>query len=102
MLAPSVESEGTFVQRIESREPAARGSIRSTDPSSSIIPVNICFHCELVFGNHVHLEIVKNDSVRAPLAPRAAELLEISHRALLYKIKEYGVDPEAEGRGSAG
>ena len=28
---------------------------------------------------------------------RAAELLEISHRALLYKIKEYGIDPDAEG-----
>ena len=27
---------------------------------------------------------------------RAAEILEISHRALLYKIKEYGVDPDAE------
>ncbi|HZA13297.1 MAG TPA: sigma-54 dependent transcriptional regulator [Myxococcaceae bacterium] len=27
---------------------------------------------------------------------RAAEILEISHRALLYKIKEYGIDPEAE------
>jgi two-component system response regulator AtoC len=28
---------------------------------------------------------------------RAAELLEISQRALLYKIKEYGIDPDAEG-----
>jgi two-component system, NtrC family, response regulator AtoC len=28
---------------------------------------------------------------------RASELLEISHRALLYKIKEYGIDPDAEG-----
>ena len=28
---------------------------------------------------------------------RAAELLEISHRALLYKIKEYGIDADAEG-----
>ena len=28
---------------------------------------------------------------------RAAELLEISHRALLYKIKEFGIDPDAEG-----
>ena len=28
---------------------------------------------------------------------RAAELLEISHRALLYKVKEYGIDPDAEG-----
>ena len=28
---------------------------------------------------------------------RAAELLELSHRALLYKIKEYGIDPDAEG-----
>ncbi|NOK18044.1 sigma-54-dependent transcriptional regulator [Corallococcus carmarthensis] len=28
---------------------------------------------------------------------RAAEVLDISHRALLYKIKEYGIDPDAEG-----
>ena len=28
---------------------------------------------------------------------RAAELLELSHRALLYKIKEYGIDADAEG-----
>ncbi|MCU0701331.1 MAG: sigma-54 dependent transcriptional regulator [Myxococcaceae bacterium] len=28
---------------------------------------------------------------------KAAELLEISHRALLYKIKDYGIDPDAEG-----
>ena len=28
---------------------------------------------------------------------RAAEILEISHRALLYKIKEYGIDPDREG-----
>jgi two-component system, NtrC family, response regulator AtoC len=27
---------------------------------------------------------------------RAAELLEISHRALLYKIKEYGIAPRGE------
>ena len=26
---------------------------------------------------------------------RAAALLEISHRSLLYKIKEYGIDPDA-------
>jgi two-component system response regulator AtoC len=28
---------------------------------------------------------------------RAAEILEISHRSLLYKIKEYGIDPDREG-----
>lgn len=28
---------------------------------------------------------------------RAAELLELSHRALLYKIKDYGIDADAEG-----
>ena len=28
---------------------------------------------------------------------RASEMLEISHRALLYKIKEYGIDADAEG-----
>jgi two-component system, NtrC family, response regulator AtoC len=31
---------------------------------------------------------------------RAAELLELSHRALLYKIKEYGIDPDLEGERS--
>ncbi len=31
---------------------------------------------------------------------RAAELLELSHRALLYKIKDYGIDPDAEGERS--
>ena len=33
---------------------------------------------------------------------RAAEVLEISHRALLYKIKEYGIDPDAEAELSEG
>lgn len=28
---------------------------------------------------------------------RAAELLELSHRALLYKLKDYGIDADAEG-----
>ncbi len=33
---------------------------------------------------------------------RAAELLELSHRALLYKIKDYGIDPDAEGEKGPG
>ena len=33
---------------------------------------------------------------------RAAELLEISHRSLLYKLKEYGVDADAEGARAEG
>ena len=32
---------------------------------------------------------------------RAAELLEISHRALLYKIKDYGIEIESRRRGGA-
>lgn len=32
---------------------------------------------------------------------RAAELLEISHRALLYKIKDYGIEIESRRRGAA-
>jgi two-component system response regulator AtoC len=32
---------------------------------------------------------------------RAAELLEISHRALLYKLKDYGIDADAEGEKGA-
>jgi two-component system response regulator AtoC len=33
---------------------------------------------------------------------RAAELLEISHRALLYKLKDYGIDADAEGENPPG
>ena len=33
---------------------------------------------------------------------RAAELLEISHRALLYKIKDYAIDADAEGQKGGG
>jgi two-component system response regulator AtoC len=32
---------------------------------------------------------------------RAAELLELSHRALLYKLKDYGIDADAEGEKGA-
>ena len=46
---------------------------------------------------------LEEDFIRAALRKtrgnrtKAAELLEISHRALLYKIKDYGIDPDAEG-----
>ncbi len=49
------------------------------------------------------IESVEAQFIRAALQQtrgnrtRAAELLEISHRALLYKIKDYGIDPDAEG-----
>jgi|APLak6261679142_1056127.scaffolds.fasta_scaffold00004_182 two-component system response regulator AtoC len=49
------------------------------------------------------IETVEAQFIRAALRQtrgnrtRAAELLEISHRALLYKIKDYGIDPDAEG-----
>ena len=49
------------------------------------------------------IERVEDQFIRAALQKtkgnrtRAAELLEISHRALLYKIKDYGIDPDAEG-----
>jgi DNA-binding NtrC family response regulator/predicted hydrocarbon binding protein len=33
---------------------------------------------------------------------RAAELLELSHRALLYKLKDYGIDADAEGQKGEG
>ncbi|PZR11403.1 MAG: hypothetical protein DI536_17395 [Archangium gephyra] len=49
------------------------------------------------------IETVEAQFIRAALQQtrgnrtRAAELLEISHRALLYKVKDYGIDPDAEG-----
>jgi two-component system response regulator AtoC len=50
------------------------------------------------------LALVEDRFIRAALRrtrgnrTRAAELLELSHRALLYKIKDYGIDPDAEGQ----
>jgi two-component system response regulator AtoC len=49
------------------------------------------------------IEQVEASFIRAALQKtkgnrtRAAELLEISHRALLYKLKDYGIDADAEG-----
>jgi two-component system response regulator AtoC len=49
------------------------------------------------------IDLVERRFIRAALRKtrgnrtRAAELLEISHRALLYKLKEYGIDADAEG-----
>jgi two-component system response regulator AtoC len=49
------------------------------------------------------LASVEDQFIRAALRQtkgnrtRAAELLEISHRALLYKLKDYGIDADAEG-----
>jgi two-component system response regulator AtoC len=48
------------------------------------------------------LNLVEERFIRAALRKtrgnrtRAAELLELSHRALLYKIKDYGIDPDLE------
>ncbi|MFT3706781.1 MAG: sigma-54 dependent transcriptional regulator [Archangium sp.] len=53
------------------------------------------------------INLVEEQFIRAALRQtkgnrtRAAELLEISHRALLYKIKDYGIDPDAEGEKGA-
>jgi two-component system response regulator AtoC len=53
------------------------------------------------------IEIVESNFIRAALRKtkgnrtRAAELLEISHRALLYKLKDYGIDADAEGEKGA-
>jgi len=53
------------------------------------------------------IEQVEESFIRAALQKtkgnrtRAAELLEISHRALLYKLKDYGIDADAEGEKGA-
>jgi two-component system response regulator AtoC len=49
---------------------------------------------------------IEEDLIRRALAEtggnrtRAARLLEISHRTLLYKLKDYGVDADGFGPGS--
>ncbi|MFO0594182.1 MAG: sigma-54 dependent transcriptional regulator [Myxococcaceae bacterium] len=49
------------------------------------------------------IALVEEQFIRAALRQtrgnrtRAAELLELSHRALLYKLKDYGIDADAEG-----
>ncbi len=58
---------------------------------------------ELQFSLKRAMDTLERRFIRAALRrtkgnrTRAAELLEISHRALLYKLKEYGIDADAEG-----
>ncbi len=58
---------------------------------------------EMQFSLKRAIHSVEESFIRAALRQtrgnrtRAAELLELSHRALLYKIKDYGIDPDAEG-----
>src|SRR5260370_38217356 len=61
MLEPSRESSSTRLQWTFRRAP-----LRSTTPSSSMIPVNIPFHGEFVFGDTVQNETADSDCIHPP------------------------------------
>ncbi len=83
---------------------AARKTVGTRPPEPSFsaqgVPTPAAASGELAQARHA---AARRAFIRAALRQdqgnrtRAAELLEISHRALLYKIKDYGIDPDAEG-----
>ncbi len=74
---------------------------RTPPPGSSAAPVPSPQETE--YSLKRAMQLLEERFIRAALRKtkgnrtHAADLLEISHRALLYKIKDYGIDPDAEG-----
>jgi two-component system response regulator AtoC len=75
----------------------------SPPPASAPAPVPTSPSTETNLSLKQAIRELEESYIRAALRrtrgnrTRAAEVLEISHRALLYKIKEYGIDADAEG-----
>src|SRR5215831_16286887 len=72
MLAPSVRSDNTVLHPTVKRAPAGRVSNDSTFPSSSMIPVNIALHGELIGRDRVQRDVLDADGVGAPPSANAA------------------------------
>jgi two-component system response regulator AtoC len=89
---------GIGVQALPEKVWAARAS-RAPGPGAPALPAEGQSDLSLKRA----LADVEDRFIRAALRrtrgnrTRAAELLQLSHRALLYKIKDYGIDPDAEG-----
>ena len=85
-------------ERMWAQEPAAVAAAVSSSGAPAL-PTADAMQLSLKRAMHT----LEDTFIRAALRKtrgnrtRAAELLEISHRALLYKIKDYGIDPDAEG-----
>ena len=93
-------AEGTVILARESPREAvgraprsARGAPGLALPSPESMQYSLKRAIETVEAQFIEAALRQTRGNRT----RAAELLEISHRALLYKIKDYGIDPDAEG-----
>jgi two-component system, NtrC family, response regulator AtoC len=75
------------------REPAPREAERSSTPFQSLEELSLKRAVRALEERYIRAALRRTKGNRT----RAAEVLEISHRALLYKVKEYGIDPDAEG-----
>jgi two-component system response regulator AtoC len=75
------------------REPPPTEAQRSSTPLQSIEELSLKRAVRALEERYIRAALRRTKGNRT----RAAEVLEISHRALLYKVKEYGIDPDAEG-----
>jgi two-component system response regulator AtoC len=68
------------------------------EPGAAAAPANLSL--KLAFRNIEELYIRRALRRTRGNRTRAAELLELSHRALLYKLKDYNIDADLEGKKS--
>lgn len=87
---PQLELE-VLPERVTSRRTASPGPVAVPAPAD--VEYSLKRAMNLLEERFIRAALRKTKGNRT----RAAELLEISHRALLYKIKDYGIDPDAEG-----
>ncbi len=79
-------------ERLWSEKPAAPQSGSSLVPAADPTDLSLKRAMRTLEENFIRAALKRTRGNRT----RAAEVLEISHRALLYKIKEYGIDPDAD------
>jgi two-component system response regulator AtoC len=75
------------------RQIDVRGALASPVPGGAVADLSLKKIFRELEERYIRLALRRTRGNRT----RASELLEISHRSLLYKLKEYGIDADAEG-----
>ena len=91
--------EASLPEKVFARKPAPAGAAAASTSAVAVEPgmdLSLKRHFREVEERFMRLALRRTRGNRT----RAAELLEISHRSLLYKLKEYGIDADAEGQRS--
>jgi two-component system response regulator AtoC len=87
--------EASLPEKVFARRPAAAAAPVTSPAASGTAPTDLSLKRAFrsIEEQYIRLALRRTRGNRT----RAAELLELSHRALLYKLKDYGIDADAEG-----